>query len=63
MQEREGTSLHSITRKRPKAPMPSLLIHLMAALAATVPEGPTGPTFRAWIKLLVASDLLIQPVI
>jgi len=50
------------TRNLPNAPMPSLVIHLMAALVATVAEGPTDPTPSAWMRLLVAKDLLIQPV-
>jgi hypothetical protein len=58
---REGGCIER-TRNLPNAPIPSLVIHLMAALVATVAEGPIDPTPRAWMRLLVAKDLLIQPV-
>jgi len=48
------------TSRRPNAPMPSLVIHLTAAVAPAAPAA-SGVTPTAFSRLLVARLWLIQP--
>ena len=69
MRQRRGSSSNSGPRReptssRPSAPMPSLVIHLIAAVAAAAPAGQSGTaTFGQVASPAVASPALASPVV